>query len=107
MIILTQQSGGTNTAQIRTDKDQGFKILYRASSTESEGAAARAVVRKFYGEKAAATVARIPNNDIPLYVPSGPNRRPCNPVAVWIFNPQVSVQRSNAPAVATAPKDSD
>ena len=86
MIIITQQSGGTNTAQIRTDKDRGFKILYKASSTESERSAAAAVVRKYYGTAAAATVARIPDNDIPQHVPSGPNRRRCNPVATWSFN---------------------
>jgi hypothetical protein len=88
MIILTQQSGGTNTAQIRTEKDRGFKILYKASSTESERAAARAVVRKWFSEAAAETVTRVPNEQIPDHVPSAPNRRRCNPVAVWTFNPQ-------------------
>ncbi len=50
MIILTQQSGGTHTAQIRASKEAGFKVLYRASSTESEGAAARAGVLAQPGE---------------------------------------------------------
>lgn len=85
MIILTQQSGGTNTAQIRTSKDQGFKILYRASSTESEFGAARAVVRKYFGEKASATVERVPNEQIGEHVPVANNRKRCNPVAVWTF----------------------
>ena len=88
MIIITQQSGGTNTAQIRTPKNRGFKILYKASSTESEGAAARAVVRKWFTEAAAATVTRVPNEQIADHVPSDPKRRRCNPVAVWTFNPQ-------------------
>ena len=86
MIILTQQSGGTNTAQIRTHKDQGFRILYRASSTESEGAAARAVVRKYFGAAAAATVQRVPTHEINQHVPSANNRKRCNPVLVWTFN---------------------
>jgi hypothetical protein len=88
MIIITQQSGGTNTAQIRTEKDRGFQILYKASSTESEEGAARAVVRKWFSEAAAKTVERVPNEQIPDHVPSDPNRRRCNPVAVWTFNPQ-------------------
>jgi hypothetical protein len=88
MIIITQQSGGTNTAQIRTPKQRGFKILYKASSTESEAAAARAVVRKWFTEAAAETVARVPNEQIADHVPTGPNRKRCNPVAVWTFNPQ-------------------
>lgn len=89
MIIITQQSGGTNTAQIRSDKDRGWKILYRASSTESESAAARAVVRKYFGAPAAATVEQIPNEQIPDHVPrDNKRRRPCNPVHLWNFNPQ-------------------
>jgi hypothetical protein len=88
MIIITQQSSGTNTAQIRTAKDRGFKILYKASSTESELRAASAVVAKYFGFAAAKTVERVPNEQIPDYVPSAANRRRCNPVTVWIFNPQ-------------------
>lgn len=88
MIIITQQSGGTNTAQIRTPKQRGFKILYKASSIESEFAAAKAVVRKWFTDAAAETVTRVPNEQIPDHVPSDPNRRRCNPVAVWTFNPQ-------------------
>jgi hypothetical protein len=87
MIIITQQSGGTNKAEIRTEKNRGFKILYKASSTESEEGAARAVVRKWFTEAAAKTVTRIPNEQIAEHVPSNPNRRRCNPVAVWTFNP--------------------
>ena len=87
MIILTQQSGGTNTAQIRSTKESGFKILYRASCTESEAAAARTVVRKFFGKAAADTVIPVPNEQIPQHIPTGPNRRPCNPSSVWIFTP--------------------
>jgi hypothetical protein len=86
MIILTQQSAGTNTAQIRTDKDHGFRILYRASSTASEQSAARAVVRKYFGSKAAATVARVPNEQINQHILVANNRKRCNPVAVWTFN---------------------
>jgi hypothetical protein len=88
MIILTQQSGQTNTAEIRTEKDRGFKILYRASSTESERSAARAVVRKYFGRAAAETVERVPNENIADHVPVANNRRRCNPVAVWNFNPR-------------------
>lgn len=87
MIILTQESGGTNTAQIRSDKSQGFKVLYRTSSTESERGAAKAVVSKFFGHRAAATVERVPDGDIGKHIPTARNRKRCNPVAVWTFNP--------------------
>lgn len=87
MIVITQLSGGTNTAQIRSSQEQGFKVLYRGSCTESQEGAARAVVRKFYGERSAKTVARVPDQDIRLHVPATdePRRKRCNPVQVWTF----------------------
>lgn len=88
MIVLTQQSGGTHAAQIRSSQDQGFKVLYRASCTESDAAAARAVVRKYFGDPAAATVQRVPDKDIGRHVPSTTTRKRCNPVAVWTFTPK-------------------
>lgn len=87
MIVITQQSGGTNIAQIRTGKDRGFKVLYRGSCTESGAAAARNVVRKYFGAKAADSVERVPDNRIGDHVPAnGPTRKRCNPITVWKFN---------------------
>jgi hypothetical protein len=86
MIVITQQSGGTNIAQIRTAKDRGFRIIYRGSCTESEAAAARSVVRKYYGAKAADSVERVPDNLIGEHMPdNGPRRKRCVPVCVWTF----------------------
>lgn len=86
MIVITQQSGGTNIAQIRTEKDRGFKILYRGSCTESEAAAARGVVRKYYGAKAAESVERVPENSAGDHIPiNGPRRKYCSPMKVWTF----------------------
>lgn len=65
-------------------------LVDRNSSAERHSAAtaARTVVRKWFTEAAAKTVERVPNEQIPDYVPSAPNRRRSNPVTVWIFNPQ-------------------
>lgn len=59
MTILTSQTSGTNKAQIRSDLSKGFRKLYTATSTESEASAARAVVKKWFGEAAASTVRQV------------------------------------------------
>lgn len=85
MIIITQASGGTFNAQVRTTKDSGFKVLYRASCTMGHEQAAKAVVRKYFGVKAADSVTRIPDKEIPDHMLTGNNRRRCNPVTLWSF----------------------
>lgn len=88
MIILTQMSGGTYTAQVRSDQARGFRVLYRASSTESHASAARAVVSKFFGRAAAETVQQIPDKDLAKHIPSTTTRKRCNPPTAWTFQPK-------------------
>lgn len=59
MIILVSNTYDTYKAQIRSSVEQGFKQLYTASCTGGERQAAIAVVRKYFGEEAAETVAQI------------------------------------------------
>lgn len=63
MTILTSQTGGTNKAQMRTSAASGFKQTFTATSTESEAAAARAVIRKAYPEKAVETLREVRDAD--------------------------------------------
>lgn len=88
MIILTQQSGGTFTAQIRSSHESGFRVLYRASCTESEAAAACAAVVKFFGMRAVASIEPVPKDRIAEHVPNSAKLRRSNPVSVWTFNPR-------------------
>lgn len=59
MIILVSNTFATYKAQIRSSRSAGFKVLYSASCTSGADHAARAVVRKWYGEAAAETVAAL------------------------------------------------
>ena len=63
MTILTSYSASTFKAQIRSSLQNGFKAIYTATSTSSEAFAAQAVVRKYYGEKAASTVRQVTDKD--------------------------------------------
>ena len=63
MVVLTQQSFDTFKASIHGDLKSGFKVLYRASSTAGDKAAAEAVVRKWFGEACAASLHRIEAKD--------------------------------------------
>lgn len=59
MIILVSYTAATYKAQIRSDVSRGFKTLYTATCTGGEIQAARAVVRKYFGEESAASVRQI------------------------------------------------
>jgi hypothetical protein len=59
MIILVSYTAATYKAQIRSDVSRGFKTIYTATCTGGEIQAARAVLRKYYGEEAAASVRQI------------------------------------------------
>jgi hypothetical protein len=59
MIILTSSTKATNKAQIRTMPATGFKKLYTASCPKSELCAAKSVVRKWFGNAAAESVAQV------------------------------------------------
>jgi hypothetical protein len=63
MVVLTQQSFDTFKAAIHSGLEAGFKVLYRASSTAGDKAAAEAVVRKWFGEACAASLHRIEAKD--------------------------------------------
>lgn len=88
MIILTQATGQTYTAQIRTSVANGYHLLYKASCTAGEEAAAKTVVRKHYGTSAAERVTEITaveaksSGHIP---PTSSTRKPHNPVRCWTF----------------------
>lgn len=71
MIVITQFTGGTYAAQVRSAKDSGFRVLYRASATEGHLSAARAVIRKNFGPKATEELKQITREEIARYVPDG------------------------------------
>ena len=59
MIILVSDTSGSYTAQVRSALELGFKKLYQASCTAGRPNAARAVVRKYFGPKAADSVREL------------------------------------------------
>jgi hypothetical protein len=99
MTILTSYTSATHKAQIRSSPANGFRQLYAASSTESEFAAAKSVVRKWYSNAAAETVRKVTDSDeIRQHVGDffqDPKRKQV--FNVWTFNPQ-------ARCVANAPR---
>jgi hypothetical protein len=90
MHILTSQTCGTHKATIHSDKATGCRPLYRATCTEGDRGAARAVVRKHFGEAASATVAEaICPDHIKSLVGdyfSCPRRKQI--FRIWTFNPR-------------------
>lgn len=99
MIILTSTASGTYKAQIRSDLSKGFKQLYTATSTESEFAAARSVVRKWFGESAVLSIQHIKDgSEINALVGDffkDPNRKQV--FEVYTFDSQVKPRSSSFP----------
>jgi hypothetical protein len=89
MTILTSTSSGTYKAQIRSALDKGFKQLYTGTCTESEQAAARNLVRKWFGDAAAETVTQVKNateiRELIGDFQKDPQRKQV--FCVWTFNP--------------------
>lgn len=59
MIILVSYTSATYKAQIRSSFERGLQPIYTATCTMGEEQAAKAVVRKYYGDAAAETVRQI------------------------------------------------
>jgi len=89
MIVITQYSGLTHTAQIRGSVEKGYKLLYKASCTAGDEAAAKTVVRKYYGNTAADRLTEITPSEAKsrgLLPPTSSARKPHNPVRCWTFS---------------------
>lgn len=92
MTILTTYTSATYKAEIRSSAETGFKKLYSASSTSCDLYAAKSVVRKFFGDAAAASV--LPVTD-PAEIRSRLGKffddpRRTKKVSVWSFEPKKS-----------------
>jgi hypothetical protein len=63
MFILTSQTFDTNKATIHSAPESGCRVLYRATCTSGELYAARAVVRKYFGDAAAESVRLVTSQE--------------------------------------------
>ena len=90
MFILTSQSFDTNKAAIHSAPENGCRVLYRATCTSGELDAARAVVRKYFGEAAAASVRPVtsPEEIRTLTGDSFDSPRRKQVFGVYAFNPR-------------------
>lgn len=88
MTILVSQTRRCWKAQIRTCVQTGFKPVYHATSTQSEEAAARAVVRRWFSERHADTVREVrdPDEIRSLIGSFNDNPRRRQLFGVWTFN---------------------
>ena len=87
MFITTSQTAGTYKASVRGGAKHA--VLYTATCTESDAAAARAVVRKFWTEAAANSVRELTGpTEIKAIVGdfmASPHRKQV--FLIWGFNP--------------------
>ena len=98
MVILTKATFDTFQAQILSHKDTGNRVLYSASSTSGDLAAAQAVVRKHFTDAAAETVRPVesPEEIAALCGTKAKGRK------VWTFDVKAKGKSPLAQAAETA-----
>lgn len=108
MYISTRYCGGTFLASIHADASKA--ALYSGSATESEAAAARNVVRKFFGEAPAESLSPLQSNEESLKLSAlFPNVH--TPRKFWRFDPYRKTtmkqpnQKEQSLALATVNKE--
>ena len=92
MTVLTSYTSATYKARIVSSKELGCKTLYTATSTMGHRQAAAAVVRKWFGEASAATVAEVADPSVIRSLLGGYFQDPLRKqvFAIWTFTPMPS-----------------